>query len=130
MEDIANNEYYELSYEPEINRIHWKMKGFWKSMEVVPEFHADWDKVQALAEDGSTILADLTELKAMPGDVMQANMERQGKLIQSGCRKVGCAISSMSTIMTLKKVLQGSGMESIVKLTETLDEARAFVDEE
>jgi hypothetical protein len=130
MEKIGNNEFYELSYDNENNRIIWKMKGFWSSMDVAPDFQKDWDTVQGLSSPGSMILADLTELKAMPADVIQANMERQGMLIQEGCKKVGCAITLISTVMTLKKALKGSGMESIIKLTETVEDAQAFLDEE
>ncbi len=130
MEEIGKNEFYELSYDPELNRVHWKMSGFWSSMEVAPDFQKHWDMAQEKASPGSTILADLTELKAMPADVIQANMERQGILIQQGCKKVGCAITLISTVMTLKKALKGSGMEEIIKLTETVDEAKAFLDQE
>ena len=59
MKNIAKNTYYELSYEESENIVYWKMKGFWKDMSVVPDFHSDWGKVRKLTRQDWKIFSEL-----------------------------------------------------------------------
>ena len=66
MKEIAKNEYYELAVDEAKNRVYWTMKGFWKSMSVVPDFDKDWETTQSLLKSGFTLFGDLSKLGAMP----------------------------------------------------------------
>ena len=127
MEEIAKNAYYELAYDTAKNRIYWTMKGFWKSMDVVPDFDKDWDTAQRMTRSGWTIFADLSALKVMPDDVKNAQDERQKILLRNGCMKVSCLITDPITKLSLNEALAGSGMEKIVKYFDNASEAEQWL---
>ncbi len=115
MKEIANNEYYELFYDEGKNWIFWTMKGFWKSMDVVPDFDRDWDSAIRHAKTPFKIFADLSKLKSLPDDVKAAQDMRQQKLMQQSCEKVSCLMESAITKLSLNKVLKKSGMDKMVQ---------------
>ncbi|MBU0981295.1 hypothetical protein KKC94_01240 [Patescibacteria group bacterium] len=129
MQQIAKNELYELVYDEGKNRIYWTMKGFWRSMSVVPDFDKDWDKIQSHTKDNFTILANLVDLKVLPEEVRMANEERQEKLLRSGCKKVACIILSPITNSSVQRVTEASGMEEIVKNFNSQKEAEDWLNE-
>ncbi len=81
MKNISKNKYYELSYDNVRNCIFWKMKGFWSSMSVAPDFDKDWDTIQSLVKPGFVIYADLSTMTVLVSDVEEKNDERQAKLM-------------------------------------------------
>ena len=122
MQEIAKNEYYELAYDSARNWIHWTMRGFWPSMNDVPDFASDWAKAVEATKAGWKIYANLSELKVMPDDVKNAQDEQQRVLMEKGCQRVCCLIDSAVTKLSLNTVLKNSGMSSIVQYF-TADEA-------
>ena len=44
MQTIAQNNYYELKYDENKNRVYFKIFGFWQSMSEVPNYHSDMEK--------------------------------------------------------------------------------------
>ena len=128
MKEIAKNDYYELKISEAKNRIYWTMKGFWRSMAVVPDFDKDWDTTQNMAKPGWTLLGDLSELKPMPDDVRLAQDERQKKAIGGGCIKVSCIVDSVLTKMSLNKSLKGSGMDKMLQYFDSPIEAEQWLE--
>ena len=127
MKNISKNKYYELSYDNVRNCIFWKMKGFWSSMSVAPDFDKDWDTIQSLVKPGFVIYADLSTMTVLVSDVEEKNDERQAKLMQAGCKKVACIISEPNTRIFLNNVLKKSGMEKVVKYCSNKEEALEFL---
>ena len=127
MKEIAKNEYYELAVDEVKNRVYWTMKGFWKSMSVVPDFDKDWDTTQSLVKSGFTLFGDLSKLGAMPDDVKLAQDERQKKLLENGCSKVSCLMDSAITKLTLNRALKGSGMDEILQYFDNAAEAEQWL---
>ncbi|MBF0433494.1 MAG: hypothetical protein HQK83_19610 [Fibrobacteria bacterium] len=130
MKDIAKNEYYDLIYDESKNWIYWTMRGFWKSLDAVPDFEKDWDKAIATAQKPFKIFADLSKLKAMPKDVQDANDQMQQKLMQNGCIKVSAIMDSIITKISLNEVIEKSGMEKMVKYFDNADEANVWLSAE
>ena len=129
MENIAKNEYYELSFDAIKNQILWTMLGFWNSMDLVPNFFSDWDKVTPLTKSSFTILAHLSNLSAWPKDVFEANMQVQAKLMKKGCRKVAVITQSVLIEYQIKRSTKEAGMIEIVKIFDNIEDAKAWLDE-
>lgn len=115
MKKIAGNQFYALTYDEEKNWIYWTMRGFWPSMASAPDFEKDWDTAQSLTQPGFSIYADLSKLKVMPDDVVEAQNKRQAKLMEGGCRKVACLLDNEVTKMSLNDSLEKNNMSKVVK---------------
>jgi hypothetical protein len=126
MQQVANNEYYDLGYDSSKNRVYWSMKGFWPGMSAVPNFEKDWDTIQSMVKPGFDIFADISTLKTMPDDVKDAQDRRQVKLVTAGCRKVGTLVQSAVTKISMNQAIQGSGIDKILRYCATPDEVEAF----
>jgi hypothetical protein len=129
MIQLAQTDYYELAYDREKNRIHWKIKGYWPSVAAVPNFHADWGKAMAEISQGFTILADLREMKPAPPDVAELHQGKQQELMQQGCRKAVQVSTDAVTVMQINRVAKHSGMGAVLKAFDNLDDANAWLDE-
>jgi hypothetical protein len=127
MEKVAFNNYYELSYDAAKNWVHWKMKGFWSSMAVVPDFEKDWNMIQSKVKPGFKILADISTFKVMEDDVKTAQDRRQEKLMQAGCKKLASVVANTVTKISMNEALQGSGMDKILKYCTSQKEAEDFL---
>jgi hypothetical protein len=127
MEKVAQNEYYELSYDETKNWVYWTMKGYWPGMTAVPNFEKDWDTIQTKVKPGFKIYSDISQLKVMPDDVKDAQDRRQVKLLQAGCKKVAAIVSSSVTKISMNKAIQGSGIDKILKYCSSAIEAEKFL---
>jgi hypothetical protein len=127
MEKVAQNQFYELAYDPTTNWVHWTMRGYWPNMAAVPNFEADWDTIQRKVKPGFKILADISQLKVMPDDVKNAQDKRQQKLLQEGCLKVAALIESSVTKISMNEALRNSGMDKVLKYCTSRSEAETFL---
>ncbi len=116
MKEIAKNNFYELNYDDTENTIYWKMKGFWKDMSVVPDFHKDWDSARKLTRSGWKILSDASECKVIPSDVNAEKIKNQEKAIESGCAKIALVVNSAITTISIMRGTQESGAEDRMKV--------------
>jgi hypothetical protein len=66
---ITNNQFYELNYDRDKNRIYLRINNYWKSPEIVPNYLSDWGKVIELAKPGFTLLADFRNMLTHPTSV-------------------------------------------------------------
>jgi len=127
MKEIAKNEFYELKYDEGRNWIFWTMKGYWKGMESVPNFDKDWNQALTMVHGSWRLFADLSQLKAMPDDVKAAQDRKQKELLQKGCSKVSCVMTSEVTKMSLNQVIKESGMDKIIHYFNSLTEAEKWL---
>ncbi|MFT2008264.1 hypothetical protein ACMA1I_06280 [Pontibacter sp. 13R65] len=102
---IARNQFYEFSYEPDKNRIHFRMLGYWKSPEVVPEYLKDWGKTLEMAKPGFTLIADVRDMITHPVTVKQLHEKAIESCVDAGITYVA-EISPLDKIA----VLQTGGM--------------------
>ena len=130
MKQIAKTEYYELGYDEKKNQIYWKIKGFWPSVDAVPNFDSDWEKATVGIPKGFTILGDLTEMKTFPPDVAKLNQSKQKELMELGCRKVAQVNTDALAVMQINRVARGSGMSSIIRAFDNAEEAKAWLDKD
>jgi len=80
---VSNNQYYELNYDRNKNRIYLRINNYWKSPEVVPNYLSDWEKVIALAKPGFTFLADTRNMITHPASVKEMHEAVANRLAES-----------------------------------------------
>ncbi len=85
---IGNNKFYRIEISKEKNRAYLKIFGFWKNVDVVPEYLADWTKAVSGLVKGFTLLTDASEMKTHPQDVRKLHEQAQAILLKGGVSKV------------------------------------------
>jgi hypothetical protein len=85
---IRSNKYYVIEVSKEKNRAYLKIFGFWKNVEVVPDYLADWSKAVSALSKGFTLLTDASEMKTHPQDVRKLHEQAQAILLKAGVSKV------------------------------------------
>ena len=127
---MYTNEYYDLNYSPIKNQINWKVKGYWRSVNAVPNMEQNWDSTLAQAKKpGFTILADLTEMKAPPQDVQDLHAQVQGKIVEAGVHKLAIVIGSALVDMSVKSIGRKSGITQLTTNFADTASAQAWLDE-
>ncbi|MBN1162960.1 MAG: hypothetical protein JXB45_00135 [Candidatus Krumholzibacteriota bacterium] len=126
---MLENQYYTLDYDSRKNRVHWKVIGFWKSVEVVQEVKNDWNAILKRTSKGFTIIADLTEMNAPPKAVEKLHEEIQETIIEAGVRKVATVLSSTMTKWAVISITDRSGMSVYLKNFNSRLDAESWLDE-
>ena len=127
---MYTNEYYDLNYDPTRNQINWKVKGFWRSVDVVTDMEKHWDTVLARAKKpGFHILADLTEMKSPPQDLKDLHAKVQGRIIEAGVHKLAVIIGSALVDMSVKSIGRKSGMNQLTTNFADTASAQVWLDE-
>ncbi|SIT83246.1 hypothetical protein SAMN05444128_1237 [Pontibacter indicus] len=80
---VSDNQFYELAYDPQKNRIYMRINNYWKSPDVVPNYLNDWNKVISLAAPGFTLLADFRNMITHPASVKELHEAVANKLFES-----------------------------------------------
>ena len=110
---MIKNEYYELEYDSDKNRVYYKMKGLWKSVAVVPNFEQDWINMVRKTRNGWTILGDLKTLQPMPADVNALNGKVQQYLMGQGLRKVA-QVADIAVAGSINAMARKSGLREVL----------------
>ena len=127
---MITNEFYDLDYDPKRNQINWKVKGWWASVNKVPNMEKDWNSMLAkVRKPGFNILADLTEMKAPPQDVQELHAKVQQQIIQSGVQKIATITASAVTRFSVKQIGTVSGITQMVSDFNDPTKAQAWLDE-
>ena len=127
---MYTNEYYDLSFSSIKNQINWKVKGYWRSVNAVPNMEQNWDSVLAQAKKpGFNILADLTEMKAPPQDVQNLHVKVQGKIVEAGVHKLAVVIGSALVDMSVKSIGSKSGIAQLTTNFADTASAQAWLNE-
>ncbi len=79
---IASNTCYDLCYDPAKNRIYLSIRGFWKSLDNVPHYLDDWQKVLRLKKPGFTVLSNLQEMITHPQNLNFLHVQAQQMVME------------------------------------------------
>lgn len=123
---IKNN-YYEINLDNEKNQIYFKVKGFWPSLDAVPNFEEDWMKIGRSAKKGFTIIADLLDMEPFPNDVDDLNTQVQGKLMGMGVRKVA-QVASVEVAGAVNQMAKKGGIRHILRAFYDVPTAKKWLD--
>jgi len=127
---VITNKFYDLGYDPKRNQINWKVKGYWASVNVVPNMEKEWNSMLAKArKPGFNILADLTEMKVTPQDVQELHTKVQQQIVQAGVQKIATVTASAVTRMSVTQIGSVSGITQMVSDFDDLKKAQAWLDE-
>ncbi|WP_051359788.1 hypothetical protein [Adhaeribacter aquaticus] len=109
---VAQNPYYEFSYDPAKNRLYFKFLGYWKSPDVVPDYLQEWGHVIKLTKPGFTIVADVRNMITHPREVKQLHEKAIDLCIIAG-------VSHIAEVTPADKiaVLQTTGMADKAQLS-------------
>ena len=123
---INDNKYYRISVAPEKNRAYLKILGFWRSVEVVPDYLKDWTKATSLLKKGFTLLTDASEMKTHPQDVRKLHEQAQAIILKAGVSKVAEVLKDDVAEMQLDAVAKTTQFPK--KNFRTADEAEKWLD--
>lgn len=124
---MISNEYYELSYKPEINRLYVTIKGFWRSKEVVLEYVSDLKKILLSTKRDFTLLTDLRLMKTSPKEIEEVHLAAQAELLKFGLKQTAEVIESSFVQFQTNQYAKNSHMP--VRQFQSIEEAQAFLDE-
>lgn len=129
MIEIANNDYYTMTYDETENCIYWVMIGFWKDMSVVPDFNSDQNKAVKITKPGWKIFSDASQCKVIPPEVQKMKIENQKRLLKNGCIKIARIVDSAITKMSFSKEIKEPGMAGVIKQfsSEEISEAKHWL---
>jgi hypothetical protein len=126
---VYTNEYYDLDYDPAKNQINLKVKGFWRSVDVVPNYEKDWSAVIAQAKKpGFNVLSDLTEMKSPPQNVEELHAKAQKKVVAAGVHKIAEVTASALVDMSVQHIGKRSGMIQMTSNFSDEASAQAWLD--
>jgi hypothetical protein len=125
---IAQNTYYELDVNPEVNRIFLKIKGAWSKTSEVPNYLTHWAQALTLVKPGFSILSDIRESNEHSMAVRALHLESQRMVIAAG-------ISQLAEIHTLNEPASEQAIERAhecnlpLNIFDSLEDAEAWLAE-
>jgi predicted nuclease of restriction endonuclease-like RecB superfamily len=124
---IGSNKFYRIEISKEKNRAYLKIFGFWKNVEVVPEYLTDWTKAVAGLTKGFTLLTDASEMKTHPQDVRKLHEQAQAILLKAGVSKVAEILKDDVAEMQLDAVAKTTNFPK--KNFRTAEDAEKWLDQ-
>ena len=125
---MISNECYDLRYDPERNRIYFKIKGFWPSRDVVPGYLDRWKDVVEQAKPGFTILGDIIDMKVPPQDVIDLHVDVQNLVLDNGMKKAAEIVSEAILQLAADRISRSSGLDVVKRQFHDPGEAEAWLD--
>ena len=124
---ISNNKLYIIEIAPEKNRAYLKIIGFWRNVDAVPEYLADWNNAVSSLTNGFTILTDASEMKTHPPDVRKLHEQAQAIILKGGVSKVAEVLNDDVAEMQLDAVAKTTQFPK--KNFKDREEAEKWLDE-
>lgn len=124
---IAKNEYYDIAYNPESNRMYLRIKGYWKREEDVSNYVDHIRQGGDSLEPGFNLMVDLREMKTPPISINAIHESAQLTLMNLGLDRTAEVISESDIV--LQKVTEGISDRSKMKTKQFTDvkEAEAWL---
>jgi hypothetical protein len=128
-ETIVKTDRYIFEVDPDINRLYLTFIGFYESVDVVPDFHADALKAMEKLKPGFTNLVDTTQFKTPPQDVLDLFNRVQKDLVSRGIRKNAEVVSSAFVEVNLEELASRSEFGRVLRQFKSMAEALAWLNE-
>jgi hypothetical protein len=128
-ETIAKNNRYIFEVDQDINRLFLTFLGFYESVDVVPDFHADVLKAMDRLKPGFTNLVDTTQFKTPPKDVLNLFSRVQQDIVTRGISKNAEVVSSAFVEVNLEEVASRSEFGKVLRQFKSMAEALAWLNE-
>lgn len=129
-EVIAKNEFYEIEVDREKNRSYSKYKGYWKSVDEIPNYLEDCCReLTRRLKPGYTTLVDLREFKIPPPEVMELFVEAQKIDEKAGFYKSARIILTPLEKLASKRVGSEANVKEKSREFNSIEEAEQWLDE-
>lgn len=128
-ETIAKNDRYIFEVDPDINRLFFTFIGFYESIDVIPDFHADALKALDKLRPGFTSLVDTTQFKTPPQDVLVLFNKVQKDMVAKGVSKNAEVVSSAFVEVNLEELASRSEFGKVLRQFKGMAEALAWLNE-
>jgi len=123
VKEIIKNQYYEIGFNKEINRMFVKVKGYWRNPDSVPNYVNDIHTIGSELSPGFTLIADLRDMKTPPLSLNPIHEAAQRTLIEKGLDRTAELLPEKDIV--LKSVTQRIADESTMKKQTFSDESAA-----
>ncbi len=123
---MISSNYYELNYNPEINRLYITIKGFWRTKEEASGYLQDLGKILLSTRKDFTLLTDLRKMKAGPQEIEEIHLAAQKALLKFGLKQTAEVVESSFVQFQTDKYSRNSQMP--LKQFNTIKDAEAFLD--
>jgi hypothetical protein len=129
-EEHVKNEYYEILIDREKNRSYIALRGYWPSLDVVPNLQADFLTVPERLQPQYTSLIDLREFKTPGPDVMNMFIAIENENAKvSVRRKAARVVTQPLEKLAADRIGKDSGVQEQTAFFNSLEEAEAWLDE-
>jgi len=128
-EPIAINEYYEIFIDKEKNRAYMTFRGFWKSLETVPDIEKDLTAYPKILKPQFTTLLDLREFKTPGPDVMEKFIEIQQENAKHEYYKAARIVTQPLERLAADRVGKEGDIKEKTAFFNNLEEAEMWLDE-
>ncbi len=125
---MISNEYYDLRYDQEKNRIYFKIKGFWPSTDTVPGYLDKWKDIVKQTKPEFTVLGDITEMKVPPQEIMNLHVEVQNLVLEKGMRKAAEIVDESILKLAVNRIARSSGLYVVKRQFHEYRRADAWLD--
>ena len=128
-EPVVVNEFYEIHIDREKNRGYFVFKGYWKSIDEVPDLKKDLTMFPKMLKPNFTTLTDIRDFKTPAPEVMEAFIEAQKENTQYKYRKAARVVIQPLEKMAADRIHKDGGMKAESALFNSVEEAEAWLDE-
>ena len=129
-EQLVKNEYYELHIDRDKNRIYTIMRGYWPSLDVVPNLEEDFLTAPRILQPDYTSLIDVREFKVPGQDVINMFINIENENSKNYVRKKAARVVTQPLEkLAADRVGKESGVKEHTAFFNTVDDAEAWLDE-
>ena len=126
METIAENEKYEIKVEASKKRIYFKVIGYWKRVEEVPNFISDVQKAVNIVGPGFSIITDMRSASPPAEEARQLHVKTSEIMKNNNVNKIAEIVDSsvvkLSVSRTTSADLKRQSFSSVEEAESWLDE--------
>ena len=126
MEIIAENEKYVIKVDTSKNRIYYKIIGFWKTVEEVPDFVSDTEKAANMVSSNFSLITDLREAKPPISEVKELQGKTFNIMMKANLGKIAEIVDSAILKMSVSRV---AGTDVQRQSFKSLEDAEKWLDE-
>lgn len=128
-EVIANTEYYEMEVDREKNRSYSIYRGYWESVDAVPDYLDDVSRVCKRLKPGFTTIIDLREMKIPHPEVMKLLIKAQEIGEKSGFSRCARIVLTPLEKLATKRIVSEASEKEKSREFNTVEEAEKWLDE-
>jgi len=128
-EPIVVNEFYEVHIDREKNRCYFTFKGYWGSINDVPNLKKDLTMFPKLLKPNFSTLTDIRDFKTPAPEVMEFFIEAQKENAKYAYKKAARVVTQPLEKLAAERVHKDGGMKAETALFNSVEEADAWLDE-